>query len=199
MDAEQFDTAAKAIGQGNSRRWLLTGLVGFVLVGRLGSSETAAKPSRKRRQGQVRASAGPLKPNGRKCSGPGQCLSNLCCPPSKGKQGTCRECCGDNASTCPDAPNFVTIPVCSAGTCTVTCAAGWGNCDNDSSNGCETPLNTPIHCRTCNENCTGFADACNDPECTANGCGPKPAREGQQCRSNPDGFCNNGSCEVSSS
>jgi hypothetical protein len=193
MDGEQFDTVAKAIGQGHSRRWLLTGFLGFALVGRLGSSETAAKPSRKRHQGHVRASAGPLKPNGRKCSGPGQCLSNLCCPPSKGKQGTCRECCGDDASSCPAAPNFVTIPVCSAGTCTFTCAAGWGNCDNDPATGCETSFGTPIHCRFCGDNCTGLAGECSVPGCGAGGCVRVPVNEGGDCQAG-GGTCTAGFC-----
>ena len=194
MDRDQFDTIAKAVGQGHSRRRLLTGLVGVALVGGLGSAETTAKPSRKRHQRRVRASASPLKPNGRKCSGAGQCLSNLCCPPSKGKQGTCRECCGDDVSTCPNGPTPVTIPVCSAGTCTFTCAAGWGNCDNNPATGCETQLGNPDHCLYCGDSCLGLADACNVPACDpGSGCFKRPAREGEQCQG-AGTFCSNGNC-----
>jgi hypothetical protein len=44
--------------------------------------------------------------------------------------------------------------VCEGGTCKVaTCSAGFGNCDGDSTNGCEQTLNTAVHCGACGTAC----------------------------------------------
>ncbi len=44
---------------------------------------------------------------------------------------------------------------CVAGVCTLgTCEAGWGNCDQTATNGCEQALNTLQHCGLCNQACT---------------------------------------------
>ena len=51
--------------------------------------------------------------------------------------------CGACGNACANAPH-VTSPSCSAGVCTGTCAAGWGDCNGDKScagGGCEAPLN----------------------------------------------------------
>lgn len=42
-------------------------------------------------------------------------------------------------------------------TCGTSCAAGYGNCNDDSTDGCETPLSTPTHCGACNVSCVGDA------------------------------------------
>jgi len=44
MDAEQFDRVTKAIGQGNSRRRLLVGLLGAALAAPLGQAGAAPRP-----------------------------------------------------------------------------------------------------------------------------------------------------------
>jgi hypothetical protein len=61
--------------------------------------------------------------------------------------------CGGCGSAC--STNHGTAG-CSNSTCTITCAAGWGNCDNLVSNGCESDLNNdPTHCGTCPTVCNG--------------------------------------------
>ena len=42
------------------------------------------------------------------------------------------------------------------GHCEITCNAGWGNCDNNYANGCETDLTTnPNNCGACSKQCPG--------------------------------------------
>ncbi|PRW56694.1 Tryptophan synthase alpha chain [Chlorella sorokiniana] len=93
--------------------------------------------------------------------------------------------CGSCNTTC--ARDNAT-PTCSSGTCSIdTCAAGWGDCDNNPANGCETRLNSTTNCGACNTTCardnatptcgtgvcmvascdTGWGNCDNDP---ANGC-----------------------------
>ena len=69
----------------------------------------------------------------------GFCVSNYCCNSA---------CVADNGTaTCGHSGTSA------AGTCTVTCAAGWGNCDGDTSNGCETELNEDGNCGACGVTC----------------------------------------------
>jgi hypothetical protein len=42
---------------------------------------------------------------------------------------------------------------CSAAGCKADCDAGWGDCDGNYKNGCETPLDTIANCGTCGLNC----------------------------------------------
>ncbi len=42
---------------------------------------------------------------------------------------------------------------CTTGICTLTCNAGWDDCDNNMTNGCETALTTEEHCGQCGNNC----------------------------------------------
>jgi hypothetical protein len=50
----------------------------------------------------------------------------------------------------------VTAGVCMAEKCVITCAAGWGNCDGLSSNGCELDLQTDsANCNACGSFCAG--------------------------------------------
>ena len=63
---------------------------------------------------------------------------------------------------------------CEAGACVlVSCASGWGNCDGDPRNGCETSTRTsPAHCGGCNRACT-YANAygaCSFGSCSLAAC-----------------------------
>jgi hypothetical protein len=69
--------------------------------------------------------------------------------------------------------------VCQAGTCTITaCQPGWGNCDNNASNGCEDAVQSdPAHCGTCPGGCptsAGCPAACSTnhttPTCVGGAC-----------------------------
>jgi hypothetical protein len=60
--------------------------------------------------------------------------------------------CGMCGRACPAAAN--TVPSCVTGTCAATCVAGFGECDGDRSNGCETELaNSVAHCGSCGRSC----------------------------------------------
>ncbi len=60
--------------------------------------------------------------------------------------------------------------VCAAGACTLgACNAGFGDCDGDPSNGCETDLRTSAtHCGTCSNACSASANA--TTACVASAC-----------------------------
>jgi hypothetical protein len=60
--------------------------------------------------------------------------------------------CGSCTTAC-SAVNGV--PSCSAGTCAIACSAGFGDCDGDPSNGCETDLTSDVSsCGSCGAPCT---------------------------------------------
>ena len=75
--------------------------------------------------------------------------------------------CGMCGSACPAPPNAVAT--CAGATCGFTCAAGFGDCDGDASNGCEVDLRvTPSHCGACGNACSSgvcAASACQAPRC----------------------------------
>ncbi|MFO0602792.1 MAG: MXAN_6577-like cysteine-rich protein [Polyangiales bacterium] len=112
-------------------------------------------------------------PTGQVCSG-GACT--ITCPTGRTLcAGTCRDLandtgnCGACGSTCPMPPN--TTATCSAGRCAGGCSAGFGECDGNFSNGCETNTATSAaHCGRCGNACpmgqVCAAGACT-PACTA--------------------------------
>ena len=61
-----------------------------------------------------------------------------------------------------------TISTCSNGTClTPSCSGGWGNCDLNNTNGCETELlSNNANCGTCGNNCTAQGKTCVSGNCT---------------------------------
>jgi hypothetical protein len=50
-------------------------------------------------------------------------------------------------------------PTCNSGVCSGTCVAGWGDCDGNPSNGCETQLLSPQNCGACRMFCTTLPHA----------------------------------------
>jgi hypothetical protein len=60
--------------------------------------------------------------------------------------------CGGCGNVCTSGPNG--SPTCTNGQCVLTCVAGFGNCDMNNANGCETDL------RTSAANCGACANAC---------------------------------------
>ena len=94
-----------------------------------------------------------------------------------------------NCGTCGLVCNFANAaPVCASGVCGISaCNAGFGNCDNNPANGCETGLNTISNCGTCGLVCN-FANAA--PVCTAGVCGISACNSGfGNCDSNPANGC----------
>ena len=59
-------------------------------------------------------------------------------------------------------------PTCTNGSCGIGCAAGFGDCDSNPANGCETNLNSPTHCGGCNTVCSSTNGTAT---CSAGVCG----------------------------
>jgi len=62
---------------------------------------------------------------------------------------------------------------CSTGTCKVsTCSSGWGNCDGDDSDGCETGLTSKTHCGACGQICDlpNASESCTTGTCRVSSC-----------------------------
>ena len=65
------------------------------------------------------------------------------------------------------------ISTCSSGTCQIsTCNGGWGNCDSNPSNGCESPLNTLSNCGVCGTTCSlnNAVSSCSSGTCQLTSC-----------------------------
>src|SRR5262249_42814426 len=79
------------------------------------------------------------------------CTGRVC--GSDGCGGTCGPAC--------TAPAHAHDPVCRDGACRFTCDPGWGDCDHDPSNGCETDLTTELqHCGACDSPCREVTQNC---------------------------------------
>jgi hypothetical protein len=101
--------------------------------------------------------------------------------------------CGACGSKCPTGLQYHGAFICRQGQCILDqCSPGYGNCDGNPSNGCETSLLTDkMHCGSCNAICVATMDAisvsCQSGRCRIDACKPP----WQDC----DGQYNNG-CEV---
>ncbi|MBI5536118.1 MAG: hypothetical protein HY898_25580 [Deltaproteobacteria bacterium] len=94
--------------------------------------------------------------------------------------GSCGNACSSNHGT----------PACSGGACSISCLGGWGNCDNNVGNGCESDLqNDPAHCSNCTTSCNTPNAT---PKCTAGVCGIQSCNAG---RADCDGTFATG-CEI---
>ncbi|MEZ4389847.1 MAG: hypothetical protein R3A48_02030 [Polyangiales bacterium] len=65
--------------------------------------------------------------------------------------------CGGCGAACPGRPNAVAT--CAAGRCGIACNAGFGDCDGDPGNGCETRLDTLSNCGRCGVACANAPNA----------------------------------------
>jgi hypothetical protein len=119
------------------------------------------------------------------CGTNGQVCTNGACQASPCMAGRA-ECDGNLAQTCEqDTTSSVNhcgfcgnvcsvangTPRCTASTCQVnSCTSGFGNCDNNASNGCEVTLATSTnHCGACGAACT---NAHGSTRCTGSACVP---------------------------
>jgi len=83
--------------------------------------------------------------------------ADLCADPR-----SCGEC-GRRCGTAAQA-----APACVNGTCGLLCDDGWGDCDLDSSNGCEENLDlSAAHCGRCGSACPASLPICVDGDCFA--------------------------------
>ncbi len=95
------------------------------------------------------------------CTG-GTCRIGLCQPGFGNCDGTDSNGCEaslDQLDHCGSCPNTCmranATPTCAGGTCAISaCGAGFGNCDMTDGNGCETTLDTVMHCGTCGTVCS---------------------------------------------
>ncbi len=79
--------------------------------------------------------------------------------------------CGGCGMACPAVANAT--PTCAASRCGFTCNAGYGDCDGDAANGCETDTRTAAaHCGRCGSACivAGGTAACVAGACTVGRC-----------------------------
>ena len=131
------------------------------------------------------------------------CIGSTCRPTCTGGYGNCdgdssNGCeidtrtnprhCGVCGRVCPSVANA--MPACAGGGCTVVCNTGFGDCDSDLVNGCETDVRTsPRHCGMCGRTCTlpHAVEGCAASTCTVVSC--------ESGFSNCDGDAANG-CET---
>lgn len=95
--------------------------------------------------------------------------------------------CGRCGNVCPLPPHLQRV-FCTRGECDFTgaCVVGYANCDQDYSNGCETPtLDDPRHCGGCgtvmDQVCTAPTPMCIAGRCSACPAGQRSCRGGSVC------------------
>ncbi len=92
--------------------------------------------------------------------------------------------CGGCNNACLNAHGSTT---CSGSQCLPTCSLGWGNCDGDGNNGCETNVQSSVaHCGGCNLGCT---NAHGSTACSNGVCQPTCATGFADCDGNPRNGC----------
>ena len=107
--------------------------------------------------------------------------------------------CGACGNVCGNAHGGF---ACAGGACDPTCAPGWGDCDGNPDNGCETPLTTPADCGACDALCTvvDAATSCLAGACTSSICDPGTADcdggGGNGCEADLTSEATCGSCAV---
>ena len=90
--------------------------------------------------------------------------------------------CGTCANDCTNLPHVNGPTNCGTGHCSFppsSCAAGYGDCNGDPTDGCETALNEAAHCGTCATTCTTPSPTCDSsngspfcsPVCSGTVCG----------------------------
>jgi hypothetical protein len=74
---------------------------------------------------------------------------------------------------------------CMDGACVFECAAGWADCNDDPSDGCEANLGLPEHCGSCSNRCGEEEPLCNttgdEPRCATECSGPGMEICGNSC------------------
>ncbi len=96
--------------------------------------------------------------------------------------------CGACGRSCPSGSNSVAF--CAMGSCTLSCATGYGNCDGSPADGCEVNLRDDVNnCGACGRGCSlaNATSGCADAHCTIASC--------NRGYGNCDGYVLNG-CEA---
>ncbi len=87
--------------------------------------------------------------------------------------------CGGSCGACPTLAG-ATVSCTERGRCEVACSDDFGDCDDDRSNGCETPLDTALNCGACANTCGAATPQCIERAC-ASGCPDEQIRCGDEC------------------
>ena len=88
----------------------------------------------------------------------------------------------------PCAAGANASPACRAGVCALACAAGFGDCDGTSANGCETVTSTSAtHCGACGTLCPARANA--TATCADGVCGSRCTAGAADCDGDPANGC----------
>ena len=148
------------------------------------------------------------------CAGGTSCVNNQCqgCPagfkdcnnnPTDGCETPINTIsnCGSCGRSC-SFPNASAL--CSSGSCALgACNAGFGNCDGNSANGCETPLSSISNCGSCGRSCS-FPNAsalCSSGSCALGACnagfGNCDGNPANGCESALNSVTSCGACGVS--
>ena len=94
--------------------------------------------------------------------------------------------CGTCGTICRGATNAA--PVCSRGACGLTCSTGFGDCDGNSTNGCEaSTLSNPMNCGACGAACTAGPNAL--VACVGGACRSACMGGFADCDGNPGNGC----------
>jgi hypothetical protein len=94
--------------------------------------------------------------------------------------------CGACDMACPSGDNAK--PVCSGGSCSMECNAGWEDCDGDRANGCEAHLaSSARHCGGCERACD--VRPYTVAECAAGACTYHCAVGWEDCNGRPEDGC----------
>jgi len=126
-------------------------------------------------------------------SGYGNCDGNNAngCETNLNSAATCGSSCM-TAINCGSTVKNATAIGCSMGTCTFTCASGYGDCDGNPTNGCETNINTPTSCgTTCinKVNCTSTVMNATNISCGSGVCTFTCSGTMRDCDGNPTNGC----------
>jgi hypothetical protein len=152
----RVDNFARAVAQGGTRRDMLKRLGALLGGGVLGGVAGGLVDAR----GAAAASPGHCPPGHTHCS---VCISTSSDPNN----------CGACGNVCPTPP--AAIHTCVNGQCGFVCVSGFGNCDGNAANGCETNLMTdPSNCGSCGNFCLagpGAVATCVNGQCGF-GCSP---------------------------
>ncbi len=100
---------------------------------------------------------------GRACAAGENCSMGVCAAACAAPTMLCGATCIDTTTSAANcgacgracAPAANSTPTCAMSTCGLTCNAGFGNCDMNAANGCETNTNTSVtNCGACGRACT---------------------------------------------
>ncbi|MDP3274962.1 MAG: hypothetical protein Q8Q09_07175 [Deltaproteobacteria bacterium] len=131
------------------------------------------------------------------------CSAGVCMGACSGGQTLCGGGCVSLASDrnhCGACNNGCSLAnantVCNAGNCRVaSCNAGFGDCDGNEANGCETSLGTNAHCAACGDACNGATPTCSGGRCVATPCGAGQTRCSGSCVSTDSDVNHCGGCD----